>query len=227
MQLWVSISCPQGAPCQPPHDAAPSGKQQCWLKGRSHSYGVRTTGQLQASASLGGGSWRTYKQIILQHSTRGNTFHIESNTQGFWEFPGAFLGCIPEPAWCTVNIQVRVAYSKISTCLIRTTWQRDKRSYLCRFQNLIKNRVRHSAALLFLLSTAIMSKYHRSACLFRTFELGHREIAPPPRSSVSTKTEGVVSDAGLSGKSHLYFGILLVFRKFSLGWIFLVSCAII
>ena len=30
--------------------------QQCRPKGRSHSYGVRTTGQLQAPASLGGGS---------------------------------------------------------------------------------------------------------------------------------------------------------------------------
>ena len=78
----------------------------------------------------------------------------------------------------------------------------------------------------FLLSNT-QAKYHRSGCSFRTFVLGHRGIAPPPRFSISTKTEGVISDAGLSVKSYLYFGTLLVFRKFSLGWIFLVSCAII
>ena len=78
----------------------------------------------------------------------------------------------------------------------------------------------------FLLSNT-QAKYHRSGCSFRTFVLGHRGIAPPPRFSISTKTEGVISDAGLTVKSYLYFGTLLVFRKFSLGWIFLVSCAII
>lgn len=41
---------------QSPHDATPPGRQQCRPKGRSRSRGVRTTGQLQAPASIGGGS---------------------------------------------------------------------------------------------------------------------------------------------------------------------------
>lgn len=41
---------------QSPHDATPPGRQQCRPKGRSRTRGVRTTGQLRAPASVGGGS---------------------------------------------------------------------------------------------------------------------------------------------------------------------------
>lgn len=41
---------------QSPHDATPPGRQQCRPKGRSRTRGICTTGQLQAPASVGGGS---------------------------------------------------------------------------------------------------------------------------------------------------------------------------
>ena len=41
---------------QSPHDATPPGRQKCQPKGRSRTRGARTTGQLQAPASIGGGS---------------------------------------------------------------------------------------------------------------------------------------------------------------------------